>query len=771
MKTIVSTVCALIALSAATAWAQAPALSYTLPAGVPAGQTVDVTLYGAELVGAGPVWSTVPSNKPIAVIADTPKNGTQPANVNYKFTIPAETPVGIYALRVSTPKGISNPRPFMVDDLPTTRETGNNKTPQTAQEVALPVAIDGACEAESFDYFRFHATAGQRVSVEVVARRLGSLLDPVIRLLDASGRELAYSDDEDATGADSRFSYRFTADGDYLLELRDIRYAGNAFYRYRLRLGDFPLATAAFPPVVQRGTTGRVTVVGTAVAGLEPIKVPVAANFAGDHVTVPVKYTNGQGSSSISLAVSSGLEQIEFEPNNSSETASPIELTGAVNGRFEVNHDRDYYRFNATKGQRFLFTGRTRTLGVPSDLFMRLYDAKGAKLAEADDSGTDEGVLDYTFPADGVYQLMVEDLLTRGSPEHLYRIEIAPYRPGFSLALDVEKKGAPEMEKFDVPKGGVFVTKVAATRRDYKGPITLSIVGIDGCTLKNETIAADKNDTLLTVTLPESLEPGQPRTFQIVGTAKINDIETRAEASTIGALRTLFSGLPNPPAGLDGVIGLGVGPVFADFFELAAEPKAVPFPQLIATTSFKVTVKKLNKFDDKIDLAVEGLPATFTTKVAAIDKGKAEAVVEVTGPKALAEGTYPLRIVGSATFQNQPKKVTLADVALEVVAPLGVTVTPAGPLTAGGKQKVKVKLNRLGGEKAPVAVSFKNLPQGVTAAAATIAEGAVEADIELTATSAASVGPAELVAVASTKIKDQQVSVTSAGTVLTIAKK
>lgn len=768
MKIFISSVCALVMASAATLFAQAPTLTFTVPSAVGPGQPTDVTVYGTNLAGVSGVWTNIPATVPVAVLGEGKENGKQPANVNYKFAVPAEAPLGIYGLRVATPNGISNVKLFMVDDLPTTKETGTNKTPQTAQEVALPVAVEGVCEAESFDYFRFRATAGQRVSVEVVARRLGSALDPVVRLLDSMGRELAYSDDEDATGADSRFAWRAPADGDYLIELRDIRYAGNTNYRYRLRLGDFPLATAPYPLAAQRGTTANLAVVGSAVDGVAAVKVAIPAN--SDRVSIPVKYPKGQGSSIISVAASNGLEQVEFEPNNTPETASPIELTGAINGRLEASHDRDYFQFQAKKGQRFLFAGRTRNLGVPSDLFMRLYDAAGAKVAEADDSGTEEGVLDYTFPADGVFRLMVEDLLTRGGPEHVYRVEIEPYKPGFTLLLDVDKKGAPEFEKIDAPKGGVFTAKITATRRDYKGPITLSVAGIEGCKLSGETIAADKPDTLLSVTLPENLEPGQPRIIQIVGKAKINDADVQAVASTMGALRTGFNGLPNPPAALDGSIGLGIGPVFAPFFELATDAKTIPYPQVIGTTSFKVTAKRLNKFDDKIDLAVQGLPPSFTAKVAAIDKGKNDVMIEVTGPKALAEGEYPLKIVGTATFQNQPKQV-VAEAALEVVPPVGVTLAPAGPLVVGGKQKVKVKLNRLGGEKGAVQVSFKNLPTGVTAPAATIAEGQAEADVELSAAANTPVGSIGLVAVATTKIKEQTVSVTSAPAAVTIEKK
>ncbi len=66
-----------------------------------------------------------------------------------------------------------------------------NASLATAQQLELPVAVEGAAKAESRQYYKFHVEAGQRLSVEVLARRFGSPLDPFVRLLDDRGQELA----------------------------------------------------------------------------------------------------------------------------------------------------------------------------------------------------------------------------------------------------------------------------------------------------------------------------------------------------------------------------------------------------------------------------------------------------------------------------------------------------------------------------------------------------------------------------------------------------
>jgi len=95
-------------------------------------------------------------------------------------------------------------------------------------------------------------------------------MDALMRLLDSSGRELVYCDDSPGAGSDPRFAYTFAADGDYVLEIRDVNYEGSAEYRYRLRLGDFPIAACAFPLAGKRGTRARFRLEGPGCEALGP---------------------------------------------------------------------------------------------------------------------------------------------------------------------------------------------------------------------------------------------------------------------------------------------------------------------------------------------------------------------------------------------------------------------------------------------------------------------------------------------------------------------
>jgi hypothetical protein len=740
--------------------AQAPIVNYPVPAALLVGQTTDITLIGGNLAGPTALWMGLPPAK-IELAPGIEGNGTKADQVVYRCALAADAPVGIYGFRVATAKGVSNTRLLMVDDLPSVADNGNNKTLPTAQAISFPTSVDGASEAESYDFYKLTVPAGQRISVDVVARRLGSALDPVVRLLDAAGRELAYSDDEPGIGADCRFVYRFVTAGDYFLELRDIRYQGSPNHRYHLRIGNFPLVNTPFPLAGQKGTSPKLTAAGPSSEEVSPLNIAVPIDVAGGRLPMAFKYPQGQGSAALTLIASGGPEQIEFEPNDAPESATAVALPWSINGRFEMPKDRDWFEFQAKKGQRFLFAGRTRSIGSPTDLFMRVYNAAGGVLVEAEDAGMEEGTINFTFPEDGLYRLMVEDLLHRGGPEQVYRIDIGPYQPGFSLAVDAEK--------YDAPKGGVFVTKVTAVRRDYNGPITLSVAGLDGAKLANHVIPEGKNDTTMSVTAPANLESGQLHLIRVVGQAKIGEADFRASASTLVPLRAQLNGLPYPPADLDGSIGLGIGPAFADYFQLSVEPSPVLFPQIAAAATVTIKATKANGFDDNITLALDGLPAGVTATAAPIAKGQTQVAIPLAGPGALAEGDYKFRIVGSATFQNQPRRVVLGDVVLRVVKPFEISVAPAGAMNRGAAQKIKFTVARTAAA-GPVAIRLKHIPAGLSLPAEiTIPEGQNEVQVDVTAAADAPLGETKLIAVGTSKVKEKFVAVESAPVALQVA--
>ena len=528
---------------------QSPVLYHAVPAAVAPGKTTTLTFSGEKLNGATGLWTGFPAQ--VSRVSSDKTNGNSSVEVAFQVSVPKNIPVGIGAVQLATTNGLSNLHLIMVDDLPGVAESGTNKTIASAQQLKLPVAVDGNCDELSFDYYAFKAKKGQRVSVEVVANRLGSPLDPVVRLLDAAGKELAYCDDDPAAGSDSRISFTSPATGRYVIELRDIGYQGGSKYRYRLRVGNFPLASAPFPLGARQGAQTKVTFVGRAVDGVRPVSLRVPENAT--RVPLNPKFSGGQASGFVTLATSRLPEVMEIEPNETPQTATKIAVPAVINGRFSKPKDRDWFEFTASPGQRLVFSGKTRSLGSSCDLFMRLFNADGKQLAEADISGANEGTLTNKFNEAGTYRLFVEELNRGGGPDFVYRIEVEPLQAGFALSL--------ETNKVEAASDGSFDLKVTAARREYDGPINLSLAGLgDDFVLDNNVIAEKKNEAALNVKLPARVVAGQVFHFTIVGKARVDDADYQTRASTMPALRKLWPLLRYPPAELDGLIGLGIKP-------------------------------------------------------------------------------------------------------------------------------------------------------------------------------------------------------------------
>ncbi len=523
-----------------------------LPAAAQPGATTALTFHG--ITGSPLALWTSFSAEPSALAQD----GTK---IHCQLKVPATTPVGIGAVRLLTTAGVGPLQLFMIDDLPNLTRRGKNTTAGTAQAIPSPCAIDGATEPIAADFYRITGKKGQRLSVEAVAQRLGSRLDPVLRLLDAAtGRELAYNDDAPGAGSDARFSLTLPADADYIIELHDTSYDGGPDYRYHLRVGDFPIAVAAFPVAAKRGSEARFTLEGPGLGPLDPVKATLPAD--APRRSLSFKYPGGISSGFVSIYADALDETAPPKKQLTSQDPFRITIPAAISGRLTKPGSRDYYSFEAKKGDKFTFHARTRLIGSPSDLSIRVQKPDGTTLAQtkpyeakaADKKGfappppTDDDSLDITTPDDGVYRFYVDDITRTGGPGFVYHIDLERAGPGFTLSIDTDKLETPAK------------LKVTCIRRNYDGAITLSLPGAEPkLELKNAIIPAGKNEIELEIKASAAAAPALIA-VRVIGTAKIGEHEVTSTANSRPVLRKLFPRLPNPPAELDGLIAIGVRP-------------------------------------------------------------------------------------------------------------------------------------------------------------------------------------------------------------------
>ena len=159
------------------------------------------------------------------------------------LTLAADSP-RVRQIQVENAGNTSNSVPFDVGDLQETTEVEPNDAVDKATRVETPITINGRIEKPGdIDSFTFRAKAGQRLVMEVNARRLNSPLDSILTLIGPKGQELAQNDDAidpnatiETHHADSRLALACPMTGNYVLRIADVQGNGGAEYAYRLTI-------------------------------------------------------------------------------------------------------------------------------------------------------------------------------------------------------------------------------------------------------------------------------------------------------------------------------------------------------------------------------------------------------------------------------------------------------------------------------------------------------------------------------------------------------
>ena len=160
--------------------------------------------------------------------------------------------------------------PLQIDMTSEILDQEPNDQPEAAQEVTLPIIVNGRIDKpDDQDVFRFDAYG--KLVAEVFARRGGSPVDSALTLTDANGKEVGFNDDyEDKAQplithhADSRLSLTLPGTGPYCLDLSDAQRKGGNDFIYRLYIRpprpDFDLRVVPSSIIARPGATVPITV-------------------------------------------------------------------------------------------------------------------------------------------------------------------------------------------------------------------------------------------------------------------------------------------------------------------------------------------------------------------------------------------------------------------------------------------------------------------------------------------------------------------------------
>ena len=383
-----------------------------------------------------------------------------------------------------------------------------------------------------------------------------------------------------------------------------------------------------------------------------------------------------------------------------------VKLPLTINGRIFPREDIDIYSFRAKKGETVRCEVHAVRLGSPLDARLEVRDSEGRRLVEADAPTGGDPVIRFTAPADGEYQVRIQDAQALGGQAYVYRLTLTaePFidrffplggRRGAALDLQLFGQGLPAIHRLTIPTDAPADYSFQLNERDMKAKAIL----LDTSDVPEYIAQQPIGQTIL---IPAVLngriaKPGHVDEWKWQG-KKGDTWEFELRAAKLGskldgiltiidrAGKTLAKAEANPADPLvrfvvpvDGEYRVQVqdrfrsrgGPEFAyrlrvapppapDFrLTLAADPRQQAGPDAVTlarkgTAKLKINVERIGGFKEPIALEVQGLPphVTFTPAVINANQASVDLVFKADEPAKI--GVAHLTIVGRARAASAP---------------------------------------------------------------------------------------------------------------------
>jgi len=704
-----ATACVLALATSAHA-AFSPDLRHIQPRGGQRGGEVELTLHGQRLDAPRELLFHQPGLEVLSLAANDKGN-----QVTARIRIAPDAALGEHVMRLRTDGGVSYLRSFWVGPFPTLEETEPNDAFDQAQPVALGHTVHGVARNEDEDLFKVTLKKGQQLSVELEAMRLGRrFFDGYVAILDPQRFELAACDDSALLYTDAFASIVAPADGDYRVVVREAAYEGRDDMQYRLHIGSFPRPAAIFPPAARPGEELEFRFLGDP-AGELTRRVAIDPQAAGPTPVFPVR-DGAIAPSPHWVRVSPEAYVNEDEPNDGSKEANPMPpLPAAAHGILSKSKDVDWFRFDATKGERLEIRLHGRSLRSPLDSVLILRDAKGKQLATNDDLGRGDidSRINWNCPADGHYFVNVRDQLARSGDDYTYRLEITRQQPRVAASLPQAARNDSQARKMIcVPRGNRYATVVNLSRDNYRGGLAF---------------AADSLPAGLTLDAPEADRSTNsiPVLFEAADDAPIaggyHRFSVRAHGEDApelsGPLRESIHHIEvNNQGSYHSTDSekIAVAVIEEAPLHLELEAPATPIVHH-GTLQLRVRVRRAEGFDGPVTLSLPWKPAGIgSPNTVTLPKGRDQIDYEINANGDAALGTWPILVLAEAKTDRGPVLVSSGFRKLEVAEPRVAATIDLGATRQGEDTVVVAQLEHLAEFKGEARAELIGLPHGTS---------------------------------------------------------
>ena len=487
-----------------------------------------------------------------------------------------------------------------------------------------------------------------------------------------------------------------------------------------------------------------------------------------------VRLVSGSGiSTPFNFEIGDLPEMPATTPNAKPEEAPTVTFPLLINGTIAQSGQRDYFRFEAKKGDRRVFNLKGYRLNPLSNQFFNpalyLYDAKGKQLAKSLGRFALDPLIDWTCPEEGTYSILVRDLLWKGNPASIYRLSMGELGYEASLSPLFARPGAsftgtmltplqpfPVPFSFDVPKEAAGVTIITTPMGDVSllvrdvpagGPpvrglmedsVTTALPAIFQGEITTETqkdVFKVNTDTAQSLEFYATRLGSNLRPTIVIKNQKGEKIRTvTAETSDDISMNNAF---PSPGnyivevSGSEGTKGAYCWEATgaqADF-ALMVSPDTINLPRN-SRVALLVRATKRQNLKVPIALRIDGLPKGVLVDAMSIPTDDDKAVLVLnTNENALPSGSM-ISVEGYSGGQmrraqpyeiyrvnNQPRLMARRSQALAIVSsphPFKLTA-PENITTYTNEVKIKVAIERRPEFNGPVVLQVLGLPPGVRA--------------------------------------------------------
>lgn len=671
--------CLLLVAIAAPTLADLPSPQFhrVSPIGINAPGDTELTALGADLEGADSLLFEHPGLRATFV-----------KDKVFKLSVSADVPPGTYDVRAVGRFGVTNPRLLAISHgLQDVSEVEPNNSADKAQSLPLNAALNAQSDGNNQDLFRVSLKQGQQIVIDCLSARLDTEMDPMLVLFGPTGQQLASNGDY--YGRDPMIAFKAPADGDYVIEVRDLTYRGG--YPYRLIVTDRPHIENVFPRAVQAGQAVELSVLGWNLGhGSHPSQwksgdltfEELKWNYTGSsavtstgayrflehataHSVLPTAATCtlvGEqvaplGANAQVLLITDSPTQVEAEPNDTREQAQPLTLPATLSARFDRDRDVDWYSFETDdKGGPYGFDVYSERIAGRADSYLAVTDEKGNMAGSLDDFGHRISSFDGHLrdPSGTInlspktrYRVMVKDTYGRGGARFQYVLSVRKPQPDFFVG---SMTPGPNMAGTTIWQGGAEHLDLVVHAKDgFADSIVISAEGLPpGLHAGPLTITNNSRGTLV-LWADDNAAPWTGA-VKLFATAKVGETTLRREVraysrvlNQVGSRETrehIFAIRERAP------------------FNLSIEPDQITVEQGQKADVKLKLVRHWGDFKNAVNFQPLNFPGGFQLGNGTINADQTEVTLSITVQAGTRPADYTLAVLGQAQvpFNKDPTK-------------------------------------------------------------------------------------------------------------------